>query len=134
MGTIVKHCKENKIPNSAGLVSKWSRGINIKETGNMEKDAAYVMNKSRMSFCLRDKPNGTVLEELDLLTYVAIHELAHVMSNELGHGAEFKKNFYSLLQIGSEIKYLNPETKQMEFVYNSNTLSNYSQFCGVSLK
>jgi hypothetical protein len=36
------------------LINNWNSGIKIKEIGNMESDAAYVINKKYMSFCLKD--------------------------------------------------------------------------------
>ena len=65
----------------------------------MESDAAYVINKQYMSFCLKNFCNESEcevsLETVNLLTYVGIHELSHIMSNEIGHGDEFKTNFKS---------------------------------------
>ena len=67
------------------LISNWNRGIILKETGHMESDAAYVINKQYMSICLVNFCDTTKckninsIENLNLLAYVGIHELAHVM-------------------------------------------------------
>jgi hypothetical protein len=81
------------------LIRNWNKGITIKEIGNMESDAAYVINKKYMSFCLQDSPGingklkGNNIEDTNLITYVGIHELAHIMSIETEHGPEFLNNF-----------------------------------------
>ena len=52
------------------LINNWDSGVTLKEIGNMESDAAYVINKKNMSFCLQKTKNEVVLEELNLITYV----------------------------------------------------------------
>ena len=37
------------------LIHNWNRGVSIKEIGYMESDAAYVINKQNMSFCLQKR-------------------------------------------------------------------------------
>jgi len=90
--TLQKDQVYNNNDNVKRLLSNWNNGVTIKEIGRMESDAAYVINKKNISFCLKD---FTVLDiaNINLLTYVAIHEFSHIMSNELGHGDEFKNNF-----------------------------------------
>jgi ABC-type multidrug transport system fused ATPase/permease subunit len=118
------------------LIDNWSDDISIKEIGLMETDAAYVIDKHNMSFCLRTSPSGGNLESLNLLTYVAIHEQAHVMSIEIGHGNEFNANFKYLLNYAKTLKYINPLTNQEEAMYvpiepASNEAD--SNFCGVHI-
>jgi hypothetical protein len=122
------------------LIKNWDRGITIKETGFFENDAAYVINKQYMSVCLvnfcnkKSCTNINSLENLNLLTYVGIHELAHIMSVEIGHGTEFKINFRFLLNYAKDMKYfdplLNKEIPLYIDLYNLNTPDN---FCGVSI-
>jgi len=92
----------NKFESVKRLINHWNTGITIKEIGLLESDAAYVIDKLNMSFCLRKSPSGGELESLNLLTYVAIHELAHVMSIETGHSTEFQENFKFLLEYSKE--------------------------------
>jgi hypothetical protein len=122
------------------LLSNWERGISIKEIGNMESDAAYVINKQHMAFCLQDKPypgsnvKTTNLEDTNLISYVAIHELAHMMSDETGHGSEFVSNFEFLLDYSKDIDYNDPFTKKVEKLYIPlNQLKTSDNYCGVSL-
>ena len=118
------------------LISNWNKGISIKETGKMESDAAYVINKKHMSFCLQNKPdiNASIVEDTNLMTYVGIHELSHIMSDEIGHGDEFIKNFEFLLSYAKQLNYFDPLLKQNMPIYiqldKLNTADNY---CGVPL-
>jgi len=117
------------------LLRNWNAGVTVKEVGNMENDAAYVINKKNMSFCLQKTKNEVVLDELNLITYVGIHELAHIMSEEIGHGHEFVKNFEFLLNYAKGILYYDPLLKRQLPLYISlNELNTSSSYCGVALK
>ena len=132
---IVNNLRKEKDPNDAikRLIKNWDSGITIKEIGNLENDAAYVINKKNMSFCLQNSKNVN-LPELNLITYVGIHELAHIMSEEIGHGKEFVKNFEFLLQYSKEIDYYDPILKQVLPLFISlDKLPTSDNYCGVSL-
>ena len=59
---------------------------------------AYSVGKGRrLVFCLRTRDNQEKLVRLQTLTFVAIHELAHVMSMSIGHTEEFWDNMRFLL-------------------------------------
>jgi hypothetical protein len=51
---------------------------------------------ARMEFCLRD--SNDKLYDINLMMFVAIHELAHVMSVSFDHTSEFDTNFKTLLE------------------------------------
>jgi hypothetical protein len=119
-------------PNVQQLVNNWNNGVSIKETGKLETDAAYVINKKYISFCLPDTTGA--LNEINLMTYVAIHELAHIMSFEIGHGPEFVRNFDFLLRYAKTLKYLDPITNTYIPVYiQLDKLNTANNFCGVKL-
>ena len=134
--TIVDSLRNNSeyshIISVRNLINNWDKGITIKEIGIMENDAAYVLNKKKMSFCLRKNSYEGELESVNLLTYVAIHELAHIMSVDIGHSDEFKVNFRFLLNYAKGITYLNPITTQIEPVYLEID-DTQDQFCGVKI-
>lgn len=123
------------------LINNWNKGVTVKEIGYMESDAAYVINKHDMSFCLQDGPDvgndvkTTKFSDTNLITYVAIHELAHMMSKEMGHGSEFINNFTFLLNYAQDINYTNPFTNQVEKLYTplNNVKDTSDNFCGVKL-
>ncbi len=107
------------------LIKNWNKGISIKEIGKMERDAAYVINKRHMSFCLERYDNQA---DINLMTYVGIHELAHVMSVEIGHDKEFIKNFQFLLNYAKTITYAG------EPLYiDLNKMNTADNYCGVKI-
>ena len=139
LGIIVNSLSNSEYSNDRNvkrLVNKWTSGVDIKEIGMLESDAAYVLNKHKMSFCLRTSPRGGNIESLNLLTYVAIHELGHVMSIEVGHSTEFQANFKFLLNFSKGLEYTNPLTGVTEKLYVSIDPSNNkddANFCGVEI-
>lgn len=56
---------------------------------------SYTINKKRIHICLKDE-NGHYYDK-NMLKYVTIHELAHVMCDEVGHTEKFYKIFNELL-------------------------------------
>jgi len=71
----------------------------ITETLPTSKLTAYSENKGeKIAFCLNETKTGNKLIDMETLTFVAIHELSHVMSNDIGHGDEFWVNFKFLLE------------------------------------
>ena len=120
-------------PAVARLITNWNRGVTVKEIGNLETDAAYVINKQYMSFCLPDDTANS-LNKINLMTYVGIHELAHIMSDETGHGDEFVKNFEFLLNYSKRLLYTDPLTQRQLPVYiQLDKLNTDDNYCGVPL-
>jgi hypothetical protein len=72
----------------------------ITETLPTSEYTAYSENKGeKIAFCLnRDKKNNKHLIDISTLTFVAIHELSHVMTKSIGHKSEFWENFKFLLE------------------------------------
>jgi len=72
---------------------------NITESSQNSKYTSYSINKGeKMVFCLRSRDENNNLEELNILMFVAIHELAHTMTKSIGHTEEFWNNFRYLLK------------------------------------
>ena len=62
------------------------------------KYTSYSVGKGKqIIFCLRSRDNGQKLISDQTLTFVAIHELAHVMTISVGHTEEFWENMRFLL-------------------------------------
>ena len=71
----------------------------ISETLPTSEFTAYSENKGeKLAFCLNKQKNGTKLIDINTLTFVAIHELAHIMTLSEGHKQEFWQNFKFLLE------------------------------------
>lgn len=60
-----------------------------------EGNKSYTINKKKIYLCLRDEKNEYYNE--NMLMYVAIHELAHVLCDEIGHTDKFHRIFKQLL-------------------------------------
>ena len=71
----------------------------ITETLPTSELTAYSENKGeKMAFCLNKTKNTTTLIDINTLTFVGIHELAHTMTKSVGHKQEFWVNFKFLLE------------------------------------
>lgn len=81
----------------------------ISETLPTSKLTAYSENKGqKIAFCLNKEKNKTELIDINTLTFVAIHELSHVMTKSIGHKQEFWENFKFLLEGAKEIGIYHP--------------------------
>jgi len=71
----------------------------ISETLPTSELTAYSENKGeKIAFCLNTKKENNKLIDLNTLTFVALHELSHIMTESIGHKQEFWQNFKFLLQ------------------------------------
>ena len=81
----------------------------VSETLPTSEFTAYSENKGeKIAFCLNRKKEGGQLIDLNTLTFVAIHELAHVMTKEEGHKLVFWQNFKFLLENAKEANIYQP--------------------------
>lgn len=76
------------------------QNVKISETLPTSELTAYSENKGeKMAFCLNRTKNSTnKLIDINTLLFVAIHELAHIMTKSIGHKQEFWNNFKFLLE------------------------------------
>ena len=97
---LVAYCAK-KFPNDENIqrmVQKFNP-TKISETLPTSEFTAYSENKGeKLAFCLNKEKNGTKLIDINTLTFVAIHELAHIMTLSEGHKQEFWQNFKFLLE------------------------------------
>lgn len=56
---------------------------------------SYTINKQKVYLCLKDEKGEYY--DMNMLIYVALHELAHVLCDEIGHTDKFKRIFEDLL-------------------------------------
>lgn len=66
---------------------------NIKISGS---NKSFTINKKEIFLCLKDKNNNYYND--NMLIYVLLHEVAHVMCDEIGHTEKFKEIFRALLK------------------------------------
>lgn len=112
LATVTQKCKSlvaymhDKYPNEE-RVKRLVDGFNpkkIMETLPTSQFTAYSENKGeKIAFCLNKKKgeNENLIDE-KTLTFVAIHELSHVMTKSVGHKSEFWENFKYLLENAKE--------------------------------
>lgn len=95
----------------------------IYENDPNSKLTSFSINKGEeIAFCLRSKKTGNI-HELNLLMYVAIHEMAHIACPEIGHGALFKKIF----------RFLTETAIELGLYYKENYDSKPVEYCGMVL-
>lgn len=97
---------------------------NFSETTPDAKYTSYSVNKGeKIVFCMRDKKDGEELVKENIMTFVAIHELGHLMTKSVGHEPEFWNSFKLLLKVAID----NGIYKNIDF---NNTPKDY---CGVKI-
>jgi hypothetical protein len=70
-----------------------------------EGPKSYTVNKKDVTLCLRD-PDGEYYNK-NMLTYVAVHELAHTLCKSVGHTQEFYDINDKLLQRAADLGHYN---------------------------
>ena len=97
---LVKYMKQKHA--SDPRVIKLVEGFNpksISETLPTSELTAYSENKGeKIAFCLNTTKDGNKLIDLNTLTFVALHELSHIMTTSIGHKQEFWQNFKFVLE------------------------------------
>ena len=62
------------------------------------ENTSYSVNKGEsVHFCLRQRDNDQLVNE-NIMMFVALHEMGHVITQEIGHTPEFWNNFGWLLR------------------------------------
>jgi len=110
MNSLVAYMKEHhpKDPRVIRLVDGYNPS-KISETLPTSELTAYSENKGeKLAFCLAKTKNGSTLIDINTLTFVAIHELSHIMTESIGHKQEFWLNFKYLLENAKKAKIYDP--------------------------
>ena len=93
----------------------------IEETNINSKNTSFTINKGeKISFCISSKKTGK-LHDLNLLTFVGIHELAHIACPEVGH----TNLFYKIL------KYLIKCSIKIGIYNHGDYINNPTEYCGL---
>jgi hypothetical protein len=97
---LVQYMKE-KHPDDP-RVKRLVEGFNpqkISETLPTSELTAYSENKGeKIAFCLNTTKNGDKLIDINTLTFVALHELSHILTESVGHKQDFWNNFKFVLE------------------------------------
>jgi hypothetical protein len=96
----------------------------ISETLPTSEHTAYSENKGeKIAFCLNTTKEGNKLIDINTLTFVAIHELSHVMTKSEGHKQIFWQNFKFLLE----------NAKKANIYQPVNYKQNPQEYCGMKI-
>jgi len=83
-------------------VKRLVKGFNPKKINEIlptSSYTAYSENKGeKLAFCTTTTKKGNKLIDDNTLTFVGIHEVAHIMTKSIGHTKEFWQNFKFLLK------------------------------------
>ena len=103
---VEKHPEDPRIQ----MLSKNFNPSRFIETLPTSELKAYSENKGeKVAFCLNKKnDNNNELIDLQTLTFVALHELSHLMTESIGHKQDFWENFKFLLQNAKEAGIYDP--------------------------
>jgi hypothetical protein len=122
---LVEYMKE-KHPTDPRVI-KLVKGFNpksINETLPTSELTAYSENKGeKLAFCLNTTKTGDKLIDIDTLTFVAIHELSHIMTTSIGHKQDFWQNF----------KYLLENAKAANIYQPVNYKKEPQEYCGMTI-
>lgn len=69
-------------------------------------DKSYTINKKTIYLCLRDEHNNYYNK--NMLIYVFLHEIAHVLSVSINHTDEFREIFGALLSKATDMNIYDP--------------------------
>lgn len=98
--TLVKHLEKiaPQDPRTKRLVMNF-QPAKIQEGMESSKHTSYSINKGeKIVFCLRSKDAKKELVDLNTIMFVALHELAHICTETVGHTEEFWTNFRWILE------------------------------------
>jgi uncharacterized short protein YbdD (DUF466 family) len=96
----------------------------ISETLPTSELTAYSENKGeKIAFCLNTTKDGNRLIDINTLTFVALHELSHIMTESIGHKQDFWQNFKFLLTNAKDANIYQPVDYK----------SKPQQYCGMTI-
>jgi hypothetical protein len=78
----------------------------------LEDKRSYTINKQKIYLCLKDE-NGDYYQD-NMLIFVVLHEMAHVMCDEIGHTAKFQQIFQQLLDEATVLKIYDPSIQPIQ--------------------
>ena len=104
---LINHLKKSKdkkyIKGIQNIVKRFDPH-SISESPGGSKYTSYSVNKGeKIVFCIRTKDPQEKIIDINTIMFVAIHELAHLMSDSIGHTEEFWTNMKYLLKQGMDL-------------------------------
>jgi predicted metal-dependent hydrolase len=117
------YSNKNNFEEFKDYIKQLHRNLNKDRTLIYENDpksdlTSFSVNKGEeIAFCLKSKKTGDI-HDVNLIMYVALHEMAHIACPEIGHGELFKKIFKFLTEQAIELgiyKYDDYDSKPVEY-------------------
>ena len=113
--------KEN--PKYSRLIDRYNPNT-LSETGENAEYISYSVNKGeKISICLRNKGDNT-FEDDNIIMFVVLHELAHLITIDVGHTKKFWNNMKELLEKAEKINIYYPEDYSKKHI----------EYCGMTVK
>jgi len=123
-----KVCKilENNNPNDERVqrLKKKFPYTALQESDGYGTQTSFSINKGeKIVLCLRSKDGSNRLVDKNLLLFVALHEMSHIMTTSIGHTQEFWDNF----------KFVLKECQNNGIYKCINFSSNPQSYCGITV-
>ena len=121
-------CKilENSNPTDERVMRLLERfpDTSLAESDGYGSQTSYSINKGeKIVLCLRSKDGNNTLVDKNLLLFVALHEMSHIMTKSIGHEDEFWNNF----------KFVLKECQKNGLYKCINFSANPQSYCGITV-
>lgn len=104
---LMKHFKQSKTDNQIALDILKNFDADPTRFSESTPDSSYTsytLNKGeKIHVCLRQKNSSQDLVDVNVLTFVTLHEVGHIGTREIGHTPLFWNNFAWILKQAEEI-------------------------------
>jgi hypothetical protein len=104
---------DNKIEPFNGSLTKLNNRNILEEINLYKGKKSYTINKQKIFLCLKNEKDEYYND--NMLLYVLIHEIAHVICDEIGHTDKFHQIFKELLDRAIKLNIYNPS---IPIIYN----------------
>ena len=92
-----------------GVLSPLNSRDVMSEISLYKGDKSYTINKENVFICLRDKQDKYY--DMNMLIYVTLHEISHVINTTIGHDDSFNDIFSALLDKATQMHIYDPSKK-----------------------
>ena len=89
-----------------GILSRINDRDVMSEITLYKGDKSYTINKQKVFLCLRDEKDDYY--NFNMLLYVLLHEISHVICDEVGHTEKFSEIFDAVLEEATKMKIYDP--------------------------
>lgn len=98
---------DNTKTNFVGYLTQLNFSNYYNKFSIQEGYSSFTQNKKKIVLCMKDEKGR--LYSFNSLLYVLLHEIAHVINDELHHTKKFQNIFKQLLNHATNLGYYNPK-------------------------